>query len=234
MIKKIWLVHPEEEMCDLAGMADEWQAHPGATRPPHRIMPYADEDSVNHCDGCEPTILRDCLAAACNCGESACAAAAVASLGVECRAGDKSDCSDGPSLWRCLVQALCGETTLGADDEPEPKKQPEPTKDENDLNSHYHDHNLTCPYSGRSYPAQPYVPRPVPVSEPKAEPTKGGSQESETVKPMKLGTNVNPMPIFDDPQELLQWRPAFPRIDTMEFRPSDHRLSEYGCVPGTL
>jgi hypothetical protein len=151
------------------------------------------------------------------------------SEGTAAAAQEQSD--DGPSLWRRLVQALTGKTVTGDSEEAEPK---EPAKDEDYLNRHYHDHDLICPYSGKSCSGMPYAPRPVPVPDPKSEPARGGSEESETIKPLKRTTGVNPMRFFNDPQELLQWRPAFPRIDTMEFRPSDHRLNEYSRTPGAL
>src|SRR5260370_23519927 len=96
------ILNPDDEMCGLIGMADEWQARPGETRPPHRVMPYADEEVAAPHAACEPISVWERLAALCNCDDGARAAAAGAGLKGECPAGERHD---RPSLWRPFAQA---------------------------------------------------------------------------------------------------------------------------------
>ena len=214
------------ELFVVGGEVVEWQAQPVETPGQHKMMPYAEEDEHHASmpyaeEECETTINVGNLFGTGLNGPSQFVLA--------------EQTAPELSLWRRFVLAIQGAgATAGATEESEPKEEAVPLREGRALPYYTHDHDAVCPYSGHSSTSQPYSPRLVPVEEPKTEPKQGGQEESETVKPMKLDSAVNPMHFFDDNRELLQSRPAYPRIDTMEFRPSDHKLNEYGQLPGTL
>jgi hypothetical protein len=201
----------------------EWQAHPTEAAPSRKRMPYADEDTPVSNFDCQAIGLCGMWVGALGFGPCAQIGPIVESTNADCAREVTSD--SGPSLWRRFIRAITGEAAgSGAAEESEPLMEGSRN------HSTYHDHYPSCPFTSGCYPGRQYVPRPIPVEKPKC----GGTEGSEPPKPMKVGTRINPLSFFNDNQDFLQWRPAYPRLDTMEFRPSDRRLNEYRQVPGEL
>jgi hypothetical protein len=96
---------------------------------------------------------------------------------------------------------------------------------------HHHHHHSSCPYTGRSY---------CPVSKPSCEPIKpaGSEEPNEGAKgdDSSSKTALKKMKRFKTRESIEEGGcptyPTYPSVDTMEMRPSDRQLYDYG--PGVL
>jgi hypothetical protein len=88
----------------------------------------------------------------------------------------------------------------------------------------HHDYIITCPYTGKSYPScpgsQPCQPKCKPAAPPSEEASETHSRALHRKSSLFRNTGSDEV------------SPCHPEVDTMEFRPSDRLLSDYG--PGPL
>jgi hypothetical protein len=111
---------------------------------------------------------------------------------------------------------LFSKKTECEDAAPETKTDSYPETGKCEENNYHHQypgcpHNV-CPYTGRCYPDESMT----------TPPATGGTEDSETKPAPKKATKGKKV---DSDKDAC---PARPDVDTMEFRPSDRKLNEYG------
>jgi hypothetical protein len=116
--------------------------------------------------------------------------------------------------WSEFLKA-CGAST-GASVVPQPAR--ERTDCQEDV--HYHDHYSGCPYTGPGEAVPPAAGK-KPWHAP------GG----DDCCPSPLRRNARPRTGKPGPKQGAEDCPRHPEVDTMEYRPSDGGLNEYGTVP---
>jgi hypothetical protein len=121
-------------------------------------------------------------------------------------------------FWKQVLEMLHVPTVDTAPAQPEPAA-PAATPVDCREDSHHHRHYPACPYTGRCYP---------PVDEcPQAQPSKpNGCGVEPAHKPVET-----PRPKLQQPERDKGECPSHPEIDTMEYRPSDGSLYDYGTGP---
>ena len=224
----------------------EWQALPIETLAPRPRMPLCDEEDQQiavmsyAAEDCPLSGFWQYLTEGMKCGTDLTAIETKKVEVVEdCQQGDNAASL---GLWRLLVRAITGEdAVIGGTEESEPKEQVEPKEEEyREEPRYYHDHELGCtrynyPYSGQHYSPLPIQVEPTKIEPKKTAPNNNGSvEESEPTKTGTFRDHLGPRSSLNDLHESRKPRQTTPRIDTMEFRPSDHRLNEYDQGPGTL
>jgi hypothetical protein len=121
--------------------------------------------------------------------------------------------------------------------EAEAETGPMPSRDDAPANEcredpHHHHHYSGCPYTGRCYPNCPSTG--CPTTRPCDSPRPAAGGEDKSSKP------ADPTPPGDTTalkkikrflmREAIEDRPTHPEVDTMEFRPSDGQLYDYGSA----
>jgi hypothetical protein len=117
--------------------------------------------------------------------------------------------------------------------------EPKPV-DECRIDPHHHLHHSVCPHTGRSYScpatgAKPSCDPPKPHESQYQTP--GGEESSESTMPDESSsrTALKKIKRFKTRESVDEGCPTFPKylgVDTMEMRPSDRQLYDYG--PGAL
>jgi hypothetical protein len=132
------------------------------------------------------------------------------------RADGSEETDDGYKAWKKLFEGAGQESRSEGEELPAPAADiPGEPKCQEDCHRHEHYSGcpyVTCPYTGKSYPLCGPAPKPgkeEPSEEPAPRPNKPGKKHGKGDKD----------------------RPRTEGVDTMEYRPSDGKLNEYGPGP---
>jgi hypothetical protein len=116
-------------------------------------------------------------------------------------------------------------------EEPAPESIPTaPNGDECREDPHRHHHHSGCPYTGRSYGPTGGCPRGPSCDPPK--PATGDEESSESEEIESASKSALKKIRQYKSRKPIDFEPTFPSVDTMEMRPSDRQLYDYG--PGVL
>jgi hypothetical protein len=212
--------------------------------PPPMDMPYCHdeetcEDSVKapcqkHCGrGCHKECSKDCHETCeqpslpCGAEEELLHMPRIAGEDEEQEEGDETPCPFGcdrlmKMFEKMLKEESCPkcEQPVGSPEGEKPAQTPDCRED-----AHRHHHYNGCPYTGRTYPPScPSMPscKPSAAPMPKANGSEEGSEDGskQAIKKMRRIEN-----------RAGECSPAHPEVDTMEYRPSDRPLYDYGHGP---